>query len=274
MRRRRRAVARHRPRRQHARRSGGGQRRRVVVRPRRRDRRRATGRHPPASAHGVHDRLARRTSIRTASRWWPTSPAPSTSSRRARRSCAPPPTRCRRSPAMRGPTRSTSPRRSMSSTRRRRSTSATCVRRGPGCATSSPIASPVAGFDDEVDGFFWFVGQGGYGIQISPALARAGASLVRTGGLPDSLSDRGLDAGSARPATARQPDDARRPLTDPAALVWKRMLAAGIARSRLLPARPARCRGVPRRSPWPVGAAVVVPQGRNPRLNDRGPGAA
>ena len=54
--------------------------------------------------------------------------------------------------------------------------------------------SPVAGFDDEVDGFFWFVGQGGYGIQMSPALARAGASLVRSGALPESLANRGLDA--------------------------------------------------------------------------------
>ena len=54
--------------------------------------------------------------------------------------------------------------------------------------------SPVAGFDDEVDGFFWFVGQGGYGIQMAPALARAGASLVRSGRLPDDLSRRGLDA--------------------------------------------------------------------------------
>ena len=54
--------------------------------------------------------------------------------------------------------------------------------------------SPVAGFDDDVDGFFWFVGQGGYGIQMSPALAQAGASLVRSGDVPDSLSARGLDA--------------------------------------------------------------------------------
>ncbi|MEY2401442.1 MAG: D-arginine dehydrogenase [Ilumatobacteraceae bacterium] len=54
--------------------------------------------------------------------------------------------------------------------------------------------SPVAGFDDQVDGFFWFVGQGGYGIQMAPALAQAGASLVRSGGLPDSLIARGLDA--------------------------------------------------------------------------------
>lgn len=54
--------------------------------------------------------------------------------------------------------------------------------------------SPVAGFDDDVDGFFWFVGQGGYGIQISPALAQAGAELVRSGLLPDALLQRGLDA--------------------------------------------------------------------------------
>jgi D-arginine dehydrogenase len=54
--------------------------------------------------------------------------------------------------------------------------------------------SPVAGFDDEVEGLFWFVGQGGYGIQISPALARAGASLVRAGKLPSDLTDRGLGA--------------------------------------------------------------------------------
>jgi D-arginine dehydrogenase len=56
--------------------------------------------------------------------------------------------------------------------------------------------SPVAGFDDSVDGFFWFVGQGGYGIQISPALAQAGASLVRGEGLPEELSRRGLDEAS------------------------------------------------------------------------------
>ena len=54
--------------------------------------------------------------------------------------------------------------------------------------------SPVAGFDDEIDGLFWFVGQGGYGIQISPALAQAGAELVRSGQLPAEQLQRGLDA--------------------------------------------------------------------------------
>ena len=53
--------------------------------------------------------------------------------------------------------------------------------------------SPVCGFDDEAEGFFWYVGQGGYGIQMSPALARAGAELVRSGTLPADIAARGLE---------------------------------------------------------------------------------
>ena len=53
--------------------------------------------------------------------------------------------------------------------------------------------SPVAGFDDNAEGFFWFAGQGGYGIQIAPALAQIGASIVRTGEMPTALAARGLD---------------------------------------------------------------------------------
>lgn len=52
--------------------------------------------------------------------------------------------------------------------------------------------SPVCGFDDEAEGFFWFVGQGGYGIQMSPALAMAGAELVRNGRLPADIAARGV----------------------------------------------------------------------------------
>ncbi len=54
--------------------------------------------------------------------------------------------------------------------------------------------SPVVGFDDHADGFFWFVGQGGYGIQISPALARVGAALIRYGEIPAELRAHGLEA--------------------------------------------------------------------------------
>jgi D-arginine dehydrogenase len=53
--------------------------------------------------------------------------------------------------------------------------------------------SPVCGFDDEVDGFFWFVGQGGYGIQMAAALARTGAALIRDDRVPDELAARGLE---------------------------------------------------------------------------------
>lgn len=63
--------------------------------------------------------------------------------------------------------------------------------------------SPVAGFDDGASGFFWFAGQGGYGIQIAPALAKAGASLIRSGDLHPDLTDRGLDAASLGRARLR-----------------------------------------------------------------------
>ena len=33
-------------------------------------------------------------------------------------------------------------------------------------------------FDDEARGFFWLVGQGGYGIQTSPALGQIAAALA------------------------------------------------------------------------------------------------
>ena len=38
--------------------------------------------------------------------------------------------------------------------------------------------SPVVGFDDAAEGFFWLAGQGGYGIKTSPALARACRELI------------------------------------------------------------------------------------------------
>ncbi len=47
-----------------------------------------------------------------------------------------------------------------------------------GLRTLSPDTSPVVGFDDEVPGFFWLAGQGGYGIQTSAALAQLAASLL------------------------------------------------------------------------------------------------
>jgi D-arginine dehydrogenase len=66
---------------------------------------------------------------------------------------------------------------------------------------------PVAGFDDDVAGFFWLVGQGGYGIQTAPALARTSASLIRDGKVPDDVVARGATvAGLHRARLADAPD--------------------------------------------------------------------
>ncbi len=52
--------------------------------------------------------------------------------------------------------------------------------------------SPVVGMDDREHGFFWLAGQGGYGIQTAPAMARAVAALITTGTLPADLGALGL----------------------------------------------------------------------------------
>jgi D-arginine dehydrogenase len=62
--------------------------------------------------------------------------------------------------------------------------------------------SPVAGFDLVVEGFFWFAGQGGYGIQTAPALARTGAALLSGAPLPADVTARGLTAAALAPGRA------------------------------------------------------------------------
>jgi D-arginine dehydrogenase len=47
-----------------------------------------------------------------------------------------------------------------------------------GLRSFAPDRLPVYGFDREVPGFFWCAGQGGFGIQTSPAAARMAASLL------------------------------------------------------------------------------------------------
>jgi D-arginine dehydrogenase len=59
--------------------------------------------------------------------------------------------------------------------------------RWAGLRTFAPDRTPVAGFSDEAAGFFWLAGQGGYGIQTAPALARAAAALILGSQLPEDL---------------------------------------------------------------------------------------
>jgi D-arginine dehydrogenase len=62
--------------------------------------------------------------------------------------------------------------------------------------------APVAGYAPEADGFFWLAGQGGYGIQMAPALARAAAALVLERPLPDDIQHQGVSAAVLSPARA------------------------------------------------------------------------
>lgn len=47
-----------------------------------------------------------------------------------------------------------------------------------GLRSFAPDRLPVYGFDSRMSGFFWCVGQGGFGIQTSPAAAKIAAALV------------------------------------------------------------------------------------------------
>lgn len=50
--------------------------------------------------------------------------------------------------------------------------------RWAGLRTFTPDAHPAAGFAPDAEGFFWLAGQGGFGLQTSPAMAQIVASLI------------------------------------------------------------------------------------------------
>jgi D-arginine dehydrogenase len=68
-----------------------------------------------------------------------------------------------------------------------------------GLRTFASDRVPVVGFDPEVAGLFWCAGQGGYGIQTSPALGRAAAALAKQEKLPDDVAAEGLNAEDLSP---------------------------------------------------------------------------
>ena len=59
--------------------------------------------------------------------------------------------------------------------------------RWAGLRTFTPDRHPAVGFAPDAEGFFWLAGQGGFGLQTSPAMARIAASLIA--GDPWPLSD-------------------------------------------------------------------------------------
>jgi D-arginine dehydrogenase len=65
--------------------------------------------------------------------------------------------------------------------------------------------TPTAGFDPEAPGFFWLVGQGGYGLQTAPAMAAIVEALATGAAWPDGLEALGVTAEQVGPARLREP---------------------------------------------------------------------
>ncbi|MBV8687519.1 MAG: FAD-binding oxidoreductase [Alphaproteobacteria bacterium] len=64
--------------------------------------------------------------------------------------------------------------------------------------------TPTAGFDDAAPGFFWLVGQGGYGLQTAPAMAAIVEALAAGGAWPEGLAALGVTAGTVDPERLRR----------------------------------------------------------------------
>jgi D-arginine dehydrogenase len=67
--------------------------------------------------------------------------------------------------------------------------------RWAGLRSFTPDRRPAAGFAPDAEGFFWLAGQGGFGLQTSPAMARITASLIA--GTPWPVAD--VSAGELGP---------------------------------------------------------------------------
>ena len=63
--------------------------------------------------------------------------------------------------------------------------------------------SPVLGFDPDAPDFFWCAGQGGYGFQTAPAMARLGAALLHGAPVAADLAEMGVTAAALAPGQFR-----------------------------------------------------------------------
>lgn len=78
-----------------------------------------------------------------------------------------------------------------------------------GLRTFSPDRSPVVGADPRLPGFFWLAGQGGYGFQVSFALARLASTLLRDDKLPDEIVALGVQRAALAPDRLIDPGQSR-----------------------------------------------------------------
>ncbi len=68
------------------------------------------------------------------------------------------------------------------------------LRSWAGLRTFASDRTPVVGFDPAAENFFWLAGQGGYGIQTSPAMAKVAAALLMQQPTSDIVSDETITA--------------------------------------------------------------------------------
>ena len=71
-----------------------------------------------------------------------------------------------------------------------------------GLRSSVADKAPVVGFSQEVEGFYWLAGQGGYGIQSAPGIAQYAAAELRGVAVPAHILAQNLDPESIRPSRA------------------------------------------------------------------------
>ncbi len=76
-------------------------------------------------------------------------------------------------------------------------------RRWAGLRSFAPDRLPVYGFDPDASGFFWFAGQGGFGIQTAPAAAMIAAALLL--GIPSDPAVARIDRSRIAPDRFRRP---------------------------------------------------------------------
>jgi D-arginine dehydrogenase len=68
-----------------------------------------------------------------------------------------------------------------------------------GLRSFAPDRLPVVGFAPDHPGLFWYAGQGGVGVQTSPALSLLGAAVLAGRELPPELLQAGVEASAFAP---------------------------------------------------------------------------
>jgi D-arginine dehydrogenase len=74
-------------------------------------------------------------------------------------------------------------------------------RRWAGLRSFAPDRAPIYGFDPAAPSFFWFAGQGGFGIQTAPAAAMLAGSLLSGDDPPAAIEE--IDSAPFSPARFR-----------------------------------------------------------------------